>query len=353
MKTLLPLTLTLALLSGASAQTVLDLPGAVARALASGPDVTTARVNLQKAQADVKAKQADPTALVADLTSAQQGLATAQLGLSSTRLTVLQTVVTQYTGLFETQLKVGLNSAQAALDGRNLKVAQAKLAARNGTTLDVSKAQNTLAQDQQELANARAQLPVQEAQLVKTLGLPTGTTISIKAPPAPPRLNLTLASLQSGVEGRLPDVLRASQALETARLQVKLSDNDYTPRRTLDDAKVSADNAQRDLDSARKTAQTNLRDAYRAVQDAVERVRLAGQSLTNQRTTAGQTEARFRSGTAAALEVQTAQVNVQNTQLTLTVAQDTLWKALAALGLASGQDLTGLASGALAAGGAK
>ena len=46
---------------GALAQTALDLPAAVARALSSGPDLSTARANLQKAQATAAATAADPT----------------------------------------------------------------------------------------------------------------------------------------------------------------------------------------------------------------------------------------------------------------------------------------------------
>lgn len=339
--------LALALSPAALAQTALDLPGAVARALAGGPDLSTARANLTKASADLKARQNDPSAVITELQPVQQAYASASLALSATKLSVTQTVVSQYTALWEAQQAVSLNSAQAALDEKNLKVAQLKLANKSGTQLDVSKAQNTLATDQQELANARAQLPVLEAQLAKTLGLPAGSALRIAAPPTPPRLQSSLAALQNGLEARLPDVLRASQALESAQLQVKLSDNDYTPRRTLEDARTSAENAQRDLDSARKGVQTNLRDAYRAAQDAQERVTLAAQVLANAKSTLAQLQTRLQNGTAAALDVQSAQVNVQSAQLKLTQAQDGLWKALAALSVAAGVDLSGLAGGGL------
>ena len=337
------MTLGLALsLPSALAQTSLDLPSAVQRALASGPDLTTARANLQKATADLKAKQADPTAVITDLQPARQANASASLGLQSTRLTVAQTVLTQYTALWEAQQSVALNSAQASLDQRQLKIVQAKLQNQAGTALDVSKAQNTLNQDRQELANAQAQLPVLKAQLAKTLGLPVGTDLSIKAPPAPPSYTGTLASLQNGLEARLTSVLSASQAVETAQLQVKLADNDYTARRTLEDARTGLANAGLDLDSARKSAQTSLRDADRSVRDAQERVRLASQSLANTRTTLAQAQARLKGGTASTVDVLSAQVNVQSAQLTLTQAQDKLWTALAALGVASGRDATGL-----------
>lgn len=335
----------LALGSSALAQTSLDLPGAVARALSGGPDLSTARANLAKAGADLKARQNDPGAVITELQPVQQAYASASLALSAAKLSVTQTVLSQYSALWEAQQTVSLNSAQAALDEKNLKVAQLRLANQSGTQLDVNKAQNSLAGDRQDLANARAQLPVLEAQLARTLGLPAGSALRIAAPPAPPRLKSTLTVLQGGLEARLTDVLRAGQAVESALLQMKLSDNDYTPRRSLEDARTAAANAQRDLDSARKSGQTALRDAYRAAQDAQERVTLAAQGLATTRSTLAQTQARFKNGTAAALDVQSAQLNVQSAQLRLTQAQDGLWKALAALGVAAGQDLTGLAGG--------
>ena len=57
-----------------AAQTALDLPAAVARALSSGPDLSTARANLQKAQANAASVAADPTSLITGKLSAQQGL---------------------------------------------------------------------------------------------------------------------------------------------------------------------------------------------------------------------------------------------------------------------------------------
>ncbi len=338
---LVTLGLTLSL-SGALAQTTLDLPGAVKLALTSGPDITTARTNQQKAAADLKAKQADPTAVITDLLPARQSSASTALTVQATRLSVTQTVLTQYTALWEAQQSVSLNSAQASLDERQLKIVQAKLQNQAGTQLDVSKAQNTLNQDRQELANAQAQLPVLKAQLAKTLGLPVGTNLNIKAPPAPPAYTTALASLQNGLDARLTGVLSATQAVESAQLQVKLADNDYTARRTLEDARTSLSNAQLDLDSARKSAQTTLRDADRSVRDAQERVRLANQSLTNARTSLAQAQAKLKGGTASTVDVLTAQVNVQSAQLTLTQAQDKLWTALAALGVAGGTDATGL-----------
>ena len=333
----------LSLAAQAGAQgAALDLGSAVTRALASGPDTTTSRANLQKAQANDKAVRADPTSIITDQVSAQQGLESAQINLSSTKLTVMQTVVTQYLSIYEAEQREDLNAAQVNYYSRSLQIAQARLAARVATPLDVTKAQNSLSSNQQELADARAQRPIAAAQLAKTLGI-SQSAVTVKAPPAPPQLSATLASLQAGLEDRLPTLVQAANAVQSAQLQVKVSDNDYTPVRTLQDAQTALSNAQRDLDSGRKAALTTLNDAYRAAQNAREQVGISSASLSAQQTTLAQAQAKLKAGTAAAIDVQNAQVQLLSAQFALTQAQDTSWKALAALSVAAGKDVTGLA----------
>ena len=324
----------------AAAQTTLDLPAAAARALASGPDISTSRANLQKAQASFAATNADPTSIITSKLSARQGLEGAQLNLLSTKLNVLSSVVSGYVAAYEAALRAELYAAQQTLNTRNLAIAQARQRAGTATALDVTKAQNTLSTTAQDLADARAQLPILEAQLGKTLGL--SGDLKLQPPPRAPGLSVSLASLQAGLESRLSSVQQAAQAVESAQLSVTVSNNDYTPARTLQDAQVALSNAQRSLQDAQKSATNSLRDAYRAAQNAEKQVGIAGASLSAAQTTYAQTQARLRAGTAAAIDVQSAAGNVQQAQLTSVQAQDAVWKALAALSAASGQDLTGL-----------
>ncbi|GHG28486.1 transporter [Deinococcus indicus] len=343
-RTLIHLTaLMLAVTGLASAQTGrLTLQGAVTRALESGADVTTARANLQKAQANLRAVRADPTTPVTTLTQAEQDVAGQAATLAATKLATAQTVITQYLGASDTAERLSVAAAQVALSERQLKIAQARLAARVATTLDVSRAQNALNGDRQDLQSAREQLPVLEAQLARSLNLPAGTDLTLSAPPAPPKLSVTLAALQAGLDKRLPALVQAANGSVFAALQVKLADNDYTPARTLEDARVSAQNAQRSLDDATRNAATQVRDAYRTVQDAQERVALARESLANTQTSLTQAQARLKAGTAAAVDVQQAQVQAQQAALNVTQASGNVWKALAALGSAAGLDVTGL-----------
>lgn len=336
------LLLTLALSPAASAQTRLTLASAVTQALQSGPDVTSARANLQKAQAGLRAVRADPTSIITTLTQAEQDAAAQLASLQGSKLNVAQTVIGQYVAAYEAQGRIDLNRAQVALDERNLQIARARLEARVATQLDVNRAQTSLNSNRQELADAQAQLPVLEAQLARTLGLPAGTNLVLAAPPTPPTLSVSLATLQSGLEKRLPKLVQAANGAALAQLQVKLSNNDYTPARTLQDAQIALANAQRSLNDAARASSTRVSDAYRAVQNAGQQVNIARQQATNAQTALTQAQARLKAGTAAAVEVQQAQVQAQQAALGVQQAQDGLWQALAALGVASGMDVTGL-----------
>lgn len=324
------------------------LPQALALAYRQGPDLATAQTTLQDAQTALAARRADPSTLVPDLQGAQNAADLAAVQIGGTRLSVMQNVVNAYLALYETQQNVALLRAQAALDTRNLTVAQQRLAVRSGTSLDVSRAQNTLNTTNQNLANATAQLPVRANELARLFGQSSGQ-ITAAAPPAPPALTAALAGLGTNLEARLPNVVQARQNVATAELNVRLSDNDYTPRRTLETARANLDNAQRTLANVQKTSATSLNDAYRAAQDAFTRIGIENEAVGNARTALEQARVRLASGLISAVELQTSEVALQNAQYALTQATDAYWRALAALSVAAGQDVTGLVAPALPA----
>ncbi|UBV44890.1 TolC family protein (plasmid) [Deinococcus taeanensis] len=300
--------LTLVALSGAHAQVVLTLPGAVNRAVTQGADVTTARVNLQKAQANLRAVRADPASIMTTLTQAEQDVTAQAAALDAAKLGAAQAAVTGYLQTFEAALRVTLSGAQVALSERQLKIAQARLAARVATALDVSRAQNALSSDRQDLVSARGQLPVLEATLARILNVAGGTDLKLSAPPAAPKLSATLAALQTGLDKRMPSLVQA----------------------------------QRGLEDGLRAAQTGVREAYRAALDAQARVSIAQAAARTAQQNLTQSQARLKAGTAAAVEVQQAQLGAQQAQLGVQQAQNTVWRALAALSAASGVDVTGL-----------
>lgn len=333
---------TLTLSAQATAQQNLTLPTAVARATTGGPEVTTARADLRNAEAEVRATRADPSPLVTTLTQVEQAQAAALASLQYTKLTVSQQVISDYLNVYELTQSAQVAETQAALDKRRLEIARARLQTRTGTPLDVSRAEADLNSSRETLSDTRAQLPVARASLARTLGINDISGYTFSAPPQPPKLSTALATLEGGLETRLPSLVQAAQGADFARLQVRISDNDYTPKRTLEDARTTLQNAERSLVTAQRGAQTGLRDAYRAAQAAEQQVALARQNLNNAKTALSQDETRLKAGTVAQIDVEASRLQLRQSELSVQRALAGQWRALAALSVAAGRDVTGL-----------
>jgi len=337
-KVVFPLLLSPSLAQPAS----MTLADALRQALETGPGLQAAQVALQNAELQLRAREADPTTLILDLTRARQAYALAQANLAYARLQVLQGVVNTYLALYENQENLKLQEAQVALAERNLQVAKARQAVGNATPLDVARAQASLDSARQTLATLQGQRPILAGQLAVQLGLSDLGPVVLAAPPEPPSLTAPLEDLEVGLADRIPSLLQARQAVEYDELQVKLYDNDYTPALTLRTAQLALENDRKALDLAQKNALTSLRNAYEAARAAYGAIALAQASLQNAQKVLEQDQAAFRAGTVSALQLQADQVSVMTAAYALLQAKNSYLRALVALSLAAGQDLTGL-----------
>ncbi len=326
-----------------AAATALNLEGATKLAVERNADIASSRATLNNARADLRVKEADPTTLVGALLLARNLAALEAVKLENKRLEVFGNVLTAYTNLFEAQENLEVLEAQALLDGRTVEVAKAKLAARNGTALDVSKAESTLSSSRQSLADAKAQLPILSNKLEALIGARSDLQASeALALTTVKTVKLDSAMLEAGLEARVTSVVQAAQAVGTAELNVKLSDNDYTPISTLRDYQTQLENAKRSLDSARSTAVTTLRDAIRSAGNARERVTIASKDLENNKEGLVQDQQRFRNGSISRVQLQQSEVAALKSQYTYAQAINSYWKALSAVSIASGRDVIGL-----------
>ena len=319
-----------------------SLESAVKTAFAKGAELASSTQTLQTARSDLNKLQSDPTTLVVSLTQGQQAVTLANVQLASSRITVLGNVTTAYLNLYEAQQNLEVLTAQVALETRNLEVTKAKLAQKNGTELDVRKSENTLSNAKQNLANQKAQLPTLSNKLEVLLGSDLKGDLTVADPPAFKEVKYDLANLEKSLDTSLPTVLQAVQSLELAALNVRLADNDYTPSNTLSDAKDSQTTARRNLETARKNGFTNLRDAARNVASTLEAIRIARVSLQNDSDSLKQDQQRFKNGSLSRVQLQSSEVAVLKSAYSLTQAQNSYTKALNALSLAAGQDITGV-----------
>lgn len=339
---LLSAALLLAVAPAASAQSAAQtISGgtAVTAALKTGADVNTAQANLTKAQAASRAAQADPATLVAGKLNAKNAEALAQATLRGAKLGAIQNAISAYNALLEAQENVELQTLQTQVDQKAVQVAQVKLGIGNATTLDVQNAQNTLSGSQQTLADARAQVNLAAAKLGTLSGL--GSSVRAGSVITAPKLGATLSGLQGNLSA-LSSLVSAAGDLSSAQLTVKLADNDFTPARTLQDARTALANAQRSADTAGRNAQQALASAYQNAQNAAELLSVAQSREAAAQKTYTQDAARLKSGTISAVELQSTQLTLKKAQFSRLQAQNNVTEALAGLSVAAGQNLTGL-----------
>jgi outer membrane protein len=329
-----------------NAQTAsLSLESAIKQAFTQGPDVANSKATLENARADLKAKESDPSTLVVQLTQARQ---TAELNgaqYAMKRLEIAQSVTNSYINLYEAQENLKILEAQLNLDTRSLEIAKTKLAAKNGTQLDVNKAENTLASSRQSLADAKANMPILSNRLEVLLGAQVNGNLNVGMPPAFKEQKLNLTALETGLEKRLPNVLQSSQNVALNQLNVSLYDNDYTAPSTLRDAKTNLENAKRNFETSRSNAVTSLRDSHRSLLNSLERVRIANQDFANAEDDLEQAQAKFKSGTISKNQLQQTEVSTMRSRFSRLQANDNYLKALFNVATASGNDVTGLTGG--------
>lgn len=334
------LTLALTLLAPfAAAQTAYTLTSAVNAALPVDPAVKTAQANLAQAQAANRAAQSDPSVLVLAKLTAANDLSEAQASLRSARLNSLKTTIETFIELLEAQENVNLQSLQVQVFTKAVQVAQVKQQVGNATALDVQNARNSLAGGQQGLAAAQATLNLASAKLATQMGV-SGPVRAAGAPTFP-KLSASLGTLQGSL-ANLSTLTTAKNNVAVAQLNVKLADNDFTPAQTLQQAKTALANAQRTLSSSTQTASQALASAYQAAQNAAELLAVAQSKEAAAQKQYTQDTARFKSGTISAVDLQNTQLTLKQAQYSRLQAQNNVLTALAALSVASGQNLTGV-----------
>ena len=321
---------------------LLNLNTAIQQTFSKGPDLASSIATLKNAQADLAAKEADPSTLIVPLTQARNTATLNAVQLQAKQIEVTGSLTTAYLNLFEAQENIAVLGAQVTFDARNLEISKAKLEAKNGTSLDVSKAESTLAASRQNLTDAKANLPIFSKRLEVYLGSVNPEPLTVSEPPAFKEIKFELGTLEKELESRLPSVLQVAQSLQLAELNVKLADNDYTPPATLRDAKTTLENAQRSLETTRSNALTQLRDDNRSVLNALENVKIAQQNLENANTSLRQDQTKLKTGTISRVQLQQTEVAALRAQYSYTQAVDSYWRALTTLSNASGIDVIGL-----------
>ena len=309
---------------------------AIRQAFARGPDLASSAALVRTAKADWVLREADPASVIQERTKARQTAELETVRFAAKHLEVLGSVLNAHLNLFEAQENIGVLTAQVALDEKLLSVARARFKAGNGIALEAIKAESTLTTSRQGLADEQARLPGLSNRLGSLLGLPLDARLRATAPPVLEEILPDLPSLETGLSQRLPSVLQAMHDLETAELNVRLADNEFTAAVVQRDAKNNLENARRNLEAVRKTALTALRDAHRDARSSLNRVRIVWRELRATEASLAQDDTRFKKGLVSRLQLEGSRMGLRRTRFGYVQGVNACWRSLAALSSSAG-----------------
>lgn len=162
----------------------------------------------------------------------------------------------------------GLESAK-----RHEDVARKKLAAGTATKLDVIKATRRVLSSQASVSEAQHGLELAQMKFLQTLGLELDARVLPESSafdfvPVEVDLQKDLAFALVNRE----EVKQLESAIAVAKKNVELSDNDYTPVLTLEQAKINLAKLEAQLEQLKQGLVLEIKQSYSALKDAEKRI---------------------------------------------------------------------------------
>lgn len=248
-----------------------------AEAIAFENSVSLELASLAVKEAEFQYKQAEAAMIMRPspvlLLQAQGGLDVARQQYTTARDKLALDVQTDFFNVLRTQnllaiAQEGLESAE-----RHENVAQKKLAVGTATRLDVIKASRSVLNSKAGVSQARHGLELAQMKFRQTLG------VDLDAPIVPREIALDVEPIQVNLEEDMAyalanrdEIKQLLLAIEVAEKNVELSDNDYTPALTLQQAELNLAKMELQLEQAREGFVLQIKQSHSAWKDAEERI---------------------------------------------------------------------------------
>ncbi|BAS28714.1 TolC family protein [Limnochorda pilosa] len=288
----------------------LTLDQAIQLALEQGPDRKAADLELELARLDHEEATANHLVQPSPVTLSQAESAwrSAQAEHAASSGTIALSVEEAYYDLIRSRQQVELSRGNLEQARRQLESAQTRYDAGALAELDLKQTRQQVDQAEAQLETDRRSLEQAQQELNRLLGRP------LDAPLEPAEAELTFtpseldlrAALASALEQRL-EVIRAQDQVETARLNLELSRNPYTPRLDQERRQVELQQAQDGLEQARLQVELEVRKAFQTVEGAAAQVPLREQAAALAQEQLRIARLRFEAGTITSLDVTDAQ----------------------------------------------
>lgn len=296
---------------------VLTLEQAIEQALQVSPELRLAELTVT--DREIALKEAEIAQLegrpASELAAAQFELEQAHQGIADAREQVALKVEQQYYQVLRSSEMLEIQKQSFERAQKQFQVTEARYKAGLISRQDYLTAQDQLVKLQDSLKQAEANLELAKLQFKFMLGLPPEEEIVLqdRFPFDPIEVDLE-ASIQQALAQR-SNLQQAQRAVEAAKKQVILSDNDYTPPVQLQKAKMALERAEITAQQVRELVVVDVNQKYLALasaQMAVEETRRTRERATDALRIA---EARYDNGLIPLLDLLNAQTALSQAEL--------------------------------------
>lgn len=296
----------------------LSLDGAIRLALEQGPDRQAADLELELAR--IQYEQAKANLLVnpspVSVREAESAWRNAQIEHRASSAKIALQVAEAYYDLIRRLQQVELSEGNLEQVQRQVEAAQVRYDAGALADLDLKQTYQQKTQAEIQLEADRRSLATAQRTLNHLLGRP------LDEPVMPAETELLFepvavdleAALASALEKRL-EVLQAQDQVETARINLELAQNPYTPRLDQARAELQLEQAEQALEQARLQVELDVRSAYDAVKAAEAQVPWREEAAELAAEQLRIAQLRFEAGTITSLDVTEAQQNAFEAQV--------------------------------------
>ncbi|MFN3698590.1 MAG: TolC family protein [Dictyoglomus sp.] len=309
-------------------------------ALQNNKDLLSAKISLDNAGLEYENKKKDPTTLTLALKQAELNYKLEAVRYENTKLQVMQNVRTAYFNVLEAQSQVKLYKKQLEYYSEYLNATKIKFELGNATSVDVQQAEINYYSAQNSLTSAENNLEIAWSQFWQVLGVFPMKDVVLQELELKV-FNLDLEKLFDIAQENLSSIVQAKNNVELYEMQVKLYDNDYTPKATLISAKNSLETAKMTLEQTLTSTRLSLAQKIEQVRAALKEVNLQRKNLDLAQENYRIAKIRYDAGLITKLDLINSEVNIIKAENSYYSSLHNYWKSLDSLLLSIGKVVVG------------
>lgn len=235
--------------------------------------------------------------------------------LAAKRQGLMLDVDSAYYALVAAQERLAIRQKAEEQAKENLRIVKLKFDSGLASKLEVLAAEIQLARASSDVRSAQNDLEMAALGLKQVLGIDLGARVVAVDSAVPVGGDVDFEKgLALALESR-PEIVQARETLEIAELEVKFSDNDYTPELTKRLNQNSLEKARIQLDEVRRAVYVETRRLYLAVRGAEEAMKIAAAAAEQAEENYRVMKLRYEYGMEIASSLLGAQVDLTEAKL--------------------------------------